>query len=313
MTAAQMQLAWEDSMAKSTAMTTALVAVASASSVATSPNTAADNIQAQSSHAVAYAAAAVQATPVSEVEPAGLDLPLHGILPRTSLTAQLAIKAAAQLQRALEADVGSHKAPSAALVAVRVSCGNRAVYCAHVEDGASGAGSLQSLQAAESLDAQAHLASSGVSNGVSSGVCSTGPVPAVNTWHQIDMLAAGQAKSTAGQVDNTAGGSLQALKAAVADMAKLHVMSAGEVDSASMHRTAPHYNADAKNIVSISEQDVRAIYAQLAKVQEENLQLRRRLDVLEELLVSTRLTAERDLQQLDVHLPASVVEIEVKL
>ncbi len=67
MTAAQMQLAWEDSMAKSTAMTTALVAVASASSVATSPNTAADNIQAQSSHAVAYAAAAVQATPVSEV------------------------------------------------------------------------------------------------------------------------------------------------------------------------------------------------------------------------------------------------------
>jgi len=207
---------------------------------------------------------------------------------------------------------------------------------------------------------QAHLASSGVSNGVSSGVCSTGLVPAVNTWHQIDMLAAGQAKSTAGQVDNTAGGSLQALKAAVADMAKLHVMSAGEViatgfqgcvhfhtflycdctcdfhaavwhacmelaqldacllvvmqvDSASMHRTAPHYNADAKGIVSISEQDVRAIYAQLAKVQEENLQLRRRLDVLEELLVSTRLTAERDLQQLDVHLPASVVEIEVKL
>ena len=167
---------------------------------------------------------------------------------------------------------------------------------------------------------QAHLASSGVSNGVSSGVCSTGPVPAVNTWHQIDMLAAGQAKSTAGQVDNTAGGSLQALKAAVADTAKLHVMSAGEViatgfqgcvhfhtflycdctcdfhaavwhacmelaqldafllvvmqvDSASMHRTAPHYNADAKGIVSISEQDVRAIYAQLAKVQEENLQL----------------------------------------
>jgi len=89
-----------------------------------------------------------------QVEPAGLDLPLHGILPRTSLTAQLAIKAAAQLQRALEADVGSHKAPSTALVAVHVSCGNRAVYCAHVEDGASGAGSLQSLQAAESLDAQ---------------------------------------------------------------------------------------------------------------------------------------------------------------
>ena len=56
-----------------------------------------------------------------------------------------------------------------------------------------------------------------------------------------------------------------------------------QVDSASMHRTAPHYNADAKGIVSISEQDVRAIYAQLAKVQEENLQLRRRLDVLEEL------------------------------
>ena len=42
MTAAQMQLAWEDSMASSSAMTTALVVVVSASSVATSPHTADD-------------------------------------------------------------------------------------------------------------------------------------------------------------------------------------------------------------------------------------------------------------------------------
>jgi len=62
---------------------------------------------------------------------------------------------------------------------------------------------------------QAHLASSWVS----SGVFSTGLVPAVNVWHRVDMVAAGQA-------DNTAGGSLQA---AVADMAKLHAMSTGEV------------------------------------------------------------------------------------
>ncbi len=66
MTAAQMQLAWEDSRAKSTALTTALVPVVSASSVATSPNTA-DSIQAHKPHAVAYAAAAVQAAPVAEV------------------------------------------------------------------------------------------------------------------------------------------------------------------------------------------------------------------------------------------------------
>ena len=89
-----------------------------------------------------------------QVEPPGSDLPLHGILPRTSLTAQLALKKAAQLQDALEADVRSQDAPSTALVAVRVSFGNRAVYCAHVEDGPSGAGSLQSLQAGENLAAQ---------------------------------------------------------------------------------------------------------------------------------------------------------------
>jgi len=89
-----------------------------------------------------------------QVEHPWLDLPLHGILPRTSLTAQLALAAAAQLQRALEADVGSQTAPSTALLPAHASCGDRAVYCAHVEDCASGAGSLQSLQAAESLAAQ---------------------------------------------------------------------------------------------------------------------------------------------------------------
>ncbi len=89
-----------------------------------------------------------------QVEHPWLDLPLHAILPRASLLAQLAFKAAAQLQRGLEADVGSQKALSTALLAVHVSCGNRAVYCAHVEDGASGASSLQSLQAAQSLAAQ---------------------------------------------------------------------------------------------------------------------------------------------------------------
>ena len=72
---------------------------------------------------------------------------------------------------------------------------------------------------------QAHLASSGVR----SGAFSTGLVPAVNVWHRDDMVAVDQADNIAGQEDNTAGGSLQALKAAVADMAKLHVMSAGEV------------------------------------------------------------------------------------
>ncbi len=62
-----------------------------------------------------------------------------------------------------------------------------------------------------------------------------------------------------------------------------------QVDSASMHR-----HVDVKGIVSISEQaDVSTV---LARVEEEILQLRRRLNVLEELLVSTRLTAERDLQ-----------------
>jgi len=73
---------------------------------------------------------------------------------------------------------------------------------------------------------QAHLASSGVNRGVSRGVCSTGLVPAVNVWHQANMAAAGQAENTAGQEDNSAGGSLQALKA---DMAKLHAISAQEV------------------------------------------------------------------------------------
>lgn len=86
-----------------------------------------------------------------------------------------------------------------------------------------------------------------------------------------------------------------------------------QVDSASLHRTALHWNADAKGIVSISEQDVHAIYAQLAKVQGENLQLRRRLDFLEELLVSTGLTAEHDLQQLHVHLPVQINEHEFDL
>ncbi len=83
-----------------------------------------------------------------------------------------------------------------------------------------------------------------------------------------------------------------------------------QVDSANMHRTMLHRNADAKGIVSSSEQaDVSTIYAQLAMVQEENLQLRRRLNVLEELLVSTRLTAERDLQQLHAHLPAQLDDL----
>ncbi len=82
-----------------------------------------------------------------------MGLPLHGILPRTSLPAQLALAAAAQLQRALEADVGSQKAPSTALLAVHTSFSDRAEYCAHVEVGASDAGSLQSLQAAASLAA----------------------------------------------------------------------------------------------------------------------------------------------------------------
>lgn len=82
-------------------------------------------------------------------------------------------------------------------------------------------------------------------------------------------------------------------------------------DSASMNRITPHWNADVKGIVSTLEQaDVPAIYAQLARVQEENLQLRRRLNVLEELLVSTRLIAGRDLQQLHVRLPVQVDELE---
>ena len=89
-----------------------------------------------------------------QIEPPGLGLPLHGILPRTSLTAQLAFKAAAQLQRALEADVGSRIALSTALLPAHASFSHRAVYCAHVEEGASDAGSLQSLRAVESLAAQ---------------------------------------------------------------------------------------------------------------------------------------------------------------
>ena len=76
---------------------------------------------------------------------------------------------------------------------------------------------------------QAPLASSGVSNGVSRGVSRTGLVPAVNVWQRIDMVAAGQTDNTVGQEDTTAGGSLHALKAAVADMKKLHAISAGEV------------------------------------------------------------------------------------
>ncbi len=67
MTAAQMQLAREDSMASSTAMSTALVAVVSTTSVAISAYTADDSIQAHMPHAVAYAAAAVHAAPVAEV------------------------------------------------------------------------------------------------------------------------------------------------------------------------------------------------------------------------------------------------------
>lgn len=245
MTAAQMQLAWEDSMASSSAMTTALVVVVSASSVATSPHTADDDIQANTVHAVAYAAAALHAAPVAEVtmskllscchtkyvlhgncwgnrpclhtcwvfamciyqmefchtdryfcwklvagnpllptcfvgvfpactlqaclwcltsksgllqveQPWAAGLLLHGILPRTSLTAQLAFKAAAQLQRGSEAHVGSQEAPSTALLQLpaHASFGDRAAYCTHVEDGACGAGSLHRLQAAESLAAQ---------------------------------------------------------------------------------------------------------------------------------------------------------------
>ena len=47
------------------------------------------------------------------------------------------------------------------------------------------------------------------------------------------MAAAGQAHKTAGQEDDTAGGRLQALKARVADMAKLQAVSAGEVTATS--------------------------------------------------------------------------------
>ena len=77
---------------------------------------------------------------------------------------------------------------------------------------------------------QAHLASSGVS----SGAFSTGLVPAANVWHWDYMVTVDQADNIAGQEDNTAGGSLQALNAAVADMAKLHAMSAGEVIAAGL-------------------------------------------------------------------------------
>ncbi len=66
MTAAQVQLAWEDSMASSAAMTTALVAVVCVSSVATSANTAGDSLEAHTPQAVMFAAA-VQAGPVMEV------------------------------------------------------------------------------------------------------------------------------------------------------------------------------------------------------------------------------------------------------
>ncbi len=83
---------------------------------------------------------------------------------------------------------------------------------------------------ADAFAVQAHLVSSGSSSVVSSGTFGTGLVPAVNAWHRVDMMAAGQALNTAGQADNTAGSSLQALKAAVADMAKLHAVSAGEVN-----------------------------------------------------------------------------------
>ncbi len=59
-----------------------------------------------------------------------------------------------------------------------------------------------------------------------------------------------------------------------------------QVGSASMQ--IMHKNADAKGIVSVSQQaDEPTVFAQLARVQEENLQLRRRLNILEELLVST--------------------------
>ena len=91
-----------------------------------------------------------------QVEQPWAGLPLHGILPRTSLTAQLAFKAAAQLQRGSEAHVGSQETPSTALLQLPAyaSFGDRAAYCTHAEDGASGAGSLHRLQAADSLTAQ---------------------------------------------------------------------------------------------------------------------------------------------------------------
>ena len=91
-----------------------------------------------------------------QVEQPWAGLPLHGILPRPSLTGQLAFKAAAQLQRGSEAHVGSQEAPSTALLQLPAyaSFGDRAACCTHVEDGASGAGSLHRLQAAESLAAQ---------------------------------------------------------------------------------------------------------------------------------------------------------------
>ena len=78
-----------------------------------------------------------------------------------------------------------------------------------------------------------------------------------------------------------------------------------QVDSASMYG-----HVDVKGIVSISEQaDVSTV---LARVEEEILQLHRRLNVLEELLVSTRLTAERDLQHSHVHLPAQVDDLVLR-
>ncbi len=67
MTAAQMQLAWENSMASSAALTKALVAVTPVSSVATSASKADASVEADMPHAVAYAAAAVHAAPVVEV------------------------------------------------------------------------------------------------------------------------------------------------------------------------------------------------------------------------------------------------------
>ena len=66
MTAAQVQLTWEDSVASSAAMTTAPVAVVCVSSVATSANTADDSLEAHMPQAVTFAAA-VQAGPVTEV------------------------------------------------------------------------------------------------------------------------------------------------------------------------------------------------------------------------------------------------------